>query len=605
MSSVSTASNMLKLIACAVFLSAIGTDTVHAATRPRAPIPDYVINGSDGLPPGALVPADGINTRHFMVFTPTGAPAENRACVLVLHGSGSNGISAARTQSRFEALAESQPPGEGFLVIFPESVEDAGPRTRYTWNDGRNVTTFNLEEGSDVYNPDNPDHDSGQWSEPVYSQENNVDDVGYLETVINILLNGSPDGNPGNIFACDAGRIYMTGPSSGGNMTQRFLVERPGIVAAAGAVVADLPYSLATLVTTPVPILLMLGQQDTEQRYFDWDVYDDPPYGSPPWTPLIPSTSPHEGGWSSIGLESMDCSSGSKAGRLLTAAETLNFWAAANGCTESGTQVLLGNSTTVSSFAEDCTDGKQVLLYTVGEGGHSWPGNNDVTWPACVGPPFQPGVPALASDDFIAEAELWDFWKSYPIWQPSSVQQCIHSQSDQQFDHAILEGFWRAKLHTSSALQDTAVTIQLRGTDILPEYPLIPGMRLIARLYPDQSPPPAYGPGSGWDSNIATVEGTPEDPVVKVQLSDSSGSTEQWLELIVPDYDLDDDGFINFSDLGIFKGHFFTSDPEYDFDRDGFVNTVDLGMMKQVFFMTGPCGGQQCQVGDCPDYPSR
>jgi hypothetical protein len=133
-------------------------------------------------------------------------------------------------------------------------------------------------------------------------------------------------------------------------------------------------------------------------------------------------------------------------------------------------------------------------------------------------------------------------------------------------------------------------------------------MRLIARLYPDGSTPPAYGAGSGWDSGIATVEGTPEDPLVKVELSDPlngtlSGRTDHWLELIVPDYDLDDDGFVNFSDLGIFKSHFFTSDPEYDFDRDGFVNTVDLGMLKQMFFKTMPCGN--CQIGDCPDYPSR
>jgi hypothetical protein len=131
-------------------------------------------------------------------------------------------------------------------------------------------------------------------------------------------------------------------------------------------------------------------------------------------------------------------------------------------------------------------------------------------------------------------------------------------------------------------------------------------LRAIARLYPDQSQPPPYGAGSGW--NAVTVEGTAQDPVVKIALSEPaqtlSGATDQWLELIVPDYDLNDDGLVNFADLGLLKISFST-DPEYDFNRDGFVDDADLEMIQQVFFTATVCGGQECQIGECPDYPSR
>jgi hypothetical protein len=57
------------------------------------------------------------------------------------------------------------------------------------------------------------------------------------------------------------------------------------------------------------------------------------------------------------------------------------------------------------------------------------------------------------------------------------------------------------------------------------------------------------------------------------------------------DPDLDNDGITNFSDLGLFKVAFFTTDPDADFDGDGNVNFVDLAVIKQLFFLPpGPSG---------------
>jgi hypothetical protein len=57
------------------------------------------------------------------------------------------------------------------------------------------------------------------------------------------------------------------------------------------------------------------------------------------------------------------------------------------------------------------------------------------------------------------------------------------------------------------------------------------------------------------------------------------------------DPDLNNDNFVNFSDLGILKSVFFTTDPDADFNGDSAVNFVDLGTMKAFFFLPpGPSG---------------
>ena len=58
------------------------------------------------------------------------------------------------------------------------------------------------------------------------------------------------------------------------------------------------------------------------------------------------------------------------------------------------------------------------------------------------------------------------------------------------------------------------------------------------------------------------------------------------------DADLNNDGAINFTNLGALKAVFFTSgDVDADFNGDGRVNFADLGIMKAAFFgAPGPSG---------------
>ncbi|MEL7451201.1 MAG: M14 family zinc carboxypeptidase [Pseudomonadota bacterium] len=59
----------------------------------------------------------------------------------------------------------------------------------------------------------------------------------------------------------------------------------------------------------------------------------------------------------------------------------------------------------------------------------------------------------------------------------------------------------------------------------------------------------------------------------------------------VCDPDFNNDGVVNFSDLGQLKSVFFSGSADEDLDGDGAVNFTDLGVLKQYFFLPpGPAG---------------
>jgi len=57
------------------------------------------------------------------------------------------------------------------------------------------------------------------------------------------------------------------------------------------------------------------------------------------------------------------------------------------------------------------------------------------------------------------------------------------------------------------------------------------------------------------------------------------------------DADIDNNGIVNFEDLGRLRLAFFTADPVADFNSDGIVNFTDLGIMRTSFLAPpGPIG---------------
>jgi polyhydroxybutyrate depolymerase len=144
-------------------------------------------------------------------------------------------------------------------------------------------------------------------------------------------------------YGVDAHRLYMGGYSGGAMMTMRYLCERPGRIAGATVVGAQMIRTLATKcgVSPSAAVTFVNG-------------IDDP-------------IGPYEGN-----------------STLMSAPDSAAFWAQANGCNavplrESLPDLVDDGTTVVVDRYRGCGSGEAVRLYTVTGGGHTWPGAVDFT----------------------------------------------------------------------------------------------------------------------------------------------------------------------------------------------------------------------------------
>jgi len=144
-------------------------------------------------------------------------------------------------------------------------------------------------------------------------------------------------------YGLDPRRLYMGGYSGGAMMTMRYVCERPGRIAAAAFVGAQVIRTLAGKCATgsPPAMIFINGTDD--------------PVG------------PYEGDIT-----------------LMSSVESAAYWARANGCPATPTRSEVpdraddGMQTLLDRY-EGCASGKAVHLYTVVNGGHAWPGALDFT----------------------------------------------------------------------------------------------------------------------------------------------------------------------------------------------------------------------------------
>ena len=181
-----------------------------------------------------------------------------------------------------------------------------------------------------------PDGISGGWVwDPSFSET--VNDVKFLTELLERL-----DAQ----VSLDPDRIYATGFSAGGMMTQKFACSRPGRLAGIAVVGATLPRRVGAecLSTTargrPLSVVSILGTGD----------------------PLIP----FEGDTASSDLA------------LLSAAETMAIWAARNGCDAQPDTTIAYHDpvydiTTRRIRYRDCSGSLETELYAMEGAGHLWP----------------------------------------------------------------------------------------------------------------------------------------------------------------------------------------------------------------------------------------
>jgi polyhydroxybutyrate depolymerase len=262
----------------------------------------------------------GGRSRTFLLFAPH--DASPLALVIALHGGLGDGA-AEEKLSHFSRVAAK----EHFVLALPDGYSRS-------WNDARGVSR---------------------------ASKDNYDDVAFLSDLIDTLVKEK---------LVDPTRVYMTGMSNGGFMTETFACrasDRVAAIAIVGALVPD------TLTTCPLahamPTMIIIGDHD----------------------PLVPYAGGEIKG---------------ERGNVMSADDSVKFWANADGCGASTDTALPDTAdddthTTLTHFGS-CRDGSDVSLLRVIGGGHTWPGGYQYVGKWLIG---------TTSRDFDASERIWAFFK--------------------------------------------------------------------------------------------------------------------------------------------------------------------------------------------------
>ncbi|HYG77531.1 MAG TPA: PHB depolymerase family esterase [Planctomycetota bacterium] len=196
--------------------------------------------------------------------------------------------------------------------------------------------------------------------------KNNVDDIGYVKTLLQELTTK---------INVDTRRIYATGMSNGAMLTHRLAAEMSDVFAAAAPVAGSIGGKENAGATekqipepkNPVPMMIIHGKEDKNVRY--------------------------EGGETSAGVEK---------GRIdLSVADAAAFWKKANRCTDAPKKETSKDGLIIQELYPS-EAGADVLLVTIMDGGHAWPGSKKARR-------FLGG----SASDFSATDAAWEFFKKH------------------------------------------------------------------------------------------------------------------------------------------------------------------------------------------------
>lgn len=174
-----------------------------------------------------------------------------------------------------------------------------------------------------------------------YALTNRVDDVGFLSLLIDSMLSH---------YAIDPDMVYLTGLSNGAMMAYRGGAELAdkvaGIAPIAGTIGGQVggigPQIFPDTPSEPVSVIAFHGMQDSHVLY--------------------------DGG---VGADQID------VGRAdLSVVSSISFWVKANGCDATPETVTQANGNIIIETYGGCEAGTQVVLVTIVDGLHAWPGGH-------------------------------------------------------------------------------------------------------------------------------------------------------------------------------------------------------------------------------------
>jgi polyhydroxybutyrate depolymerase len=313
-------------------------------------------------------------SRTYVVHLPKGYDQQQHyPTVILLHGRNQDAGDMARL-THFNQLADK----DGIIAVYPNSAHGqwnigvrsdepaaASPRRGYGRRGG-------WPGGGGGGGYPGGGQGGGQNPEENRKRPEPVDDVAFLNQMLDQLALK---------YSIDARRIYATGLGDGGFMALRVGCSMADRVAAIGAVGAAMPKTMICLPSRAVPALFINGTDD----------------------PVVPDN----GGTYKP-----------RRFHILSAEESAKTWAKFDRCAEKPIQDKLpsaekGGKETKTYTYSGCQNNAQVVLYSVKNGGNTWPGGEQYTTEKEVG---------KTSNALNANEAIWSFLVTRRIAGESGVE---------------------------------------------------------------------------------------------------------------------------------------------------------------------------------------
>jgi polyhydroxybutyrate depolymerase len=221
-----------------------------------------------------------------------------------------------------------------------------------------------------------PEAGGRQWNDGRETTRSEYDDVAFLKAVVQSLVEK---------HSADPAHVFVAGVSNGGMMAQRLACEASETFAGFAIVNANMPADLAgnCRPSHARPFALFFGTED----------------------PIMP---PAGGEVRSARQARLGA-----GGEVVAAADTVKFWAQANGCgagSERPVSDRAEDGTTVRQLTyQTCMHSTQVVEFEIVGGGHTWPGS------APAKRAFVRRVVGNTSHDIDATATIVAFFRAYGL----------------------------------------------------------------------------------------------------------------------------------------------------------------------------------------------
>ncbi len=220
------------------------------------------------------------------------------------------------------------------------------------------LTNFNNVADSNDVIATYPDALGGVWNTDGTAPQ---DDFAFISAMIQQIR---------STFAVNGHQVYAMGFSNGATMTEELGCNLSSQLAAIASVSGHMPSTYTCPLAHPMPLITFHGTADTIYSYTGWG---STKYGQ----------------------------------HLMGAVDAENMWASLSSCTGPATTTGLPNTVLTDGTTEQltvigaCKAGVQMQLYTIINGGHTWPGGMPLPW---LG---------LTSLDIDASTLIWQFFAHY------------------------------------------------------------------------------------------------------------------------------------------------------------------------------------------------